>query len=62
MSPTKQAKSQWRQRRREVKKATVARNQNSIRWQNREKNLGRTQAQCMLQPRYWRNLNGAKEV
>jgi len=35
MSPTKQAKS----------KATVARNQNSIRWLNGEKNLGRTQAQ-----------------
>jgi hypothetical protein len=40
MSPTKQAKSQWRQRRREAKKATVARNQNSISDRMEKKTLG----------------------
>jgi len=38
MSPTKQAKSQWRQR--EVKKATVARNQNSTGDRMEKKTLG----------------------
>lgn len=57
MSPTKQAKSQWRQRRREAKKATVARNQNSIRWQNGEKNLGRTQAQSGGQSSFGQRTN-----